>query len=161
MVLPAFTPGFLQANDHIHLGAIPNDGSAPTGFDSDGAPPYKIQHVQKRMPTYQGYAEFVRAWDGTPHDFVLRTSDKVSPIVFTGMVYEVRVDLTTLDILQHLLLRRVYLIDSRHPANGISHTSYVRHMLFDKMEFEENLDPMLQYNVVNISFQDMDTVAGL
>lgn len=160
MVLAGFTPGFAIAQDHIHLGAVPNDGSMPIGFDGDGAPPYKIYHIQKRLPRYEGYYEFVRSWNGTPVDHVLRTDDLADPITFTGFVYEVRVDLPTLDLLTALLLRKVYLIDNRHPNNGINHSAYVRIMLFEKMEFEENLEPMLQFNIVNITFTDEDTVSA-
>lgn len=159
-MLPSFTHLPAVVQNHIHLGAVPNDGSMPMGFDSDGAPPYQINHVQKRAPKYEGFQEVVRSWTGKPFDLVLRTSDKVSPVVFTGFVYEVRVDLPTLDILQHLLYRKVYLVDNRHPAVGSDHSDYVRIMYFDHIEFEENLDPMLQYNVVNISFTDFDTVSA-
>lgn len=160
-MLPSFTPGLPFVQNHIHLGAVPNDGSSPLGFDSDGAPPYQINHIQKRVPKYEGFQSLERAIDGTPHDHVLRTDDKVSPLVFTGIIYEVRVDLPTLDILQHMVYRRVYLIDNRHPNAGITHTPHVRIMYFDHIEYEENLDPMLTYNIVNISFTDMDTVSAL
>lgn len=157
MVLAGFTAGLQIAQDHIHLGVVPASGP-PIGFDSDGAPPYKIFHVQKRLPKYEGFQEFVRSWNGTPHDHVLKNSTLTAPITFTGFVYEVRVDLPTVDLLQALLHRRVYLVDSRHPNNGISHASYVRTMFFQNLEFEENLDPMLQFNIMNITFEDMDTV---
>lgn len=160
-MLPSFSHDILFVQNHIHLGAVPNDGSTPTGWDSDGAPPYKFGHVQKRRPTYSSPSEFTRSWTGVPHDHVLRTSDLADPITFKDISYEIRVPMQDLDLLVALFKRRVYLIDNRHCEDGQDHTPYIRQMFFDGLSYEENLDPMLTYNIVSVTLMDMSTVAGL
>ncbi len=149
-----FIPGTNQVQDHIHLSAL-DDGIL--GFDGDHAPPYKLK-VYKRMPKFEGVQQFQRAWNGTPFDMVLGDATN-KPLIFTGFTYQIRLDLDNEDIIQQLLYRRVYMIDNRHPNNGVSHAGYVRTMYMSEMPYEENLDPMLAFNILNISFNDMDTVA--
>lgn len=166
MSLPGFTPGVYNIIRHIHLGAVPYDGSAPTGFLSHGEPPYQVGApglgaVIGRTPVFSGMSDFVRAWDGTPFDHTIRINTNVSPITFVGLQYRLRVDQATLDILQALLRRRVYLVDTRHCLDNVDHTPYVKQYFFNDLSYDENLDPLLNHNLVTATFEDMYTVAGL
>lgn len=146
----------LTLTNHIHLGVW---SGSPTGFGVYGEPPYKIGHVQKRMPIYSALSSFERAWNGTPHDHVVKSGS--NPFVFKDLRYEVRVDPETFDLLTHLVKRRVFLVDNYHCDDTVSHTSFVKVFFFEDMAYDSNLDPMLQYQIVSLTFLDMNTVAGL
>lgn len=160
-MLPGYSPLAYSIEDHIHLGAVPYDGSAPTGFGAHNEPPYLFGHIEKRTPHFNAQADLNRSWTGVPFDHVLRTSDNVSPIVFTDIQYQLRVSQTNLDILAALLKRRVYLVDNRHCPAISDHAPYTRIMLFEDLEYNDNLDPLLNYNIVAVTFRDLSTVAPL
>jgi len=150
----SYTPKTLT--NHLHLGVW---STSPTGFGVYGEPPYRIGHVQKRLPVFSTMSSLERALNGVPHDHVLKSSGE--PIIFKDMRYEVRVDPETFDLLIHLLKRRVFLVDNYHCEDTVSHTSFVKIYFFDDMSYDSNLDPMLQYQIVNLAFVDMNTVGAI
>lgn len=161
MTIPGFTPapGYSIQN-HIHLGAVPYTGS-PSGFGAHGEPPYKFGHVEERTPVFDTMSDFQRAWDGTPFEHVLRTTDNTSPVTFYNLRYKVRTDQAGMDILRALWQRRVYLVDSIHCPDASDHTPYVRVMWFQELTYSEHLDPVLDLNELQLTFMDMSTVSPL
>lgn len=158
MTIPGFIINTSELQDHIHLGYANRDGSSPTGFDSYGAPPYRFL-ARRRVPRYEVPAAFIRSWDGTPHDHVLMDGTTKQAKVFKDFIYDVRVTLLELDVLEALLKNRVYFIDNRHCASSSNHADYVKLMYFDALDYGEHYDPVLTMNIVTIVLKDMNTVA--
>jgi hypothetical protein len=160
-MLPGYTPQTFTVENHIHLGYSARDGSSPTGMGDHGEPPYRFRHAGKRTPHFEGSMAFERSWDGAPHDHVLLAIGSVAPIIFVDVQYQLRCSLTEMDLLKKLLYHRVLLIDHLHCPDNSDHSPYIKKYFFADLSYEENLDPMLQYNNVQVTFKDMNTVAGI
>lgn len=158
-MIPGFSPIETLPQSHIHLGLVAVDGSGPSGFDGDSAPPYKLS-VLNRMPIYPVPSSFDRSWDLTPFAHVAR-DDSSNPIVLEDLQYELLVDDIGMQLLKRLFKNYVYLVDSRHCPDGQDHTPYVHKMWFADFQYGQHLDPLLKLNNVTITFSDAYTVAPL
>lgn len=158
-MLPNYIPPTFTLTRHIHLGAVPMDGSAPVGFGDYGEPPYKFGRVKDRTPHFSSIDAFEIAQDGTPYDHALWDADMINPVMFTDYEYNLRVNQSELDVLMRLYKRRVYLVDSVHCTDSADHAPYVKTMYFAELTHDENVTPLLSFIRVTVLFKDMNTVA--
>lgn len=159
-MIPGYTPTSIDIQNHIHLGLVPRDGSGPTGFGAHGEPPYKFQHVEKHYPVLNAQADFIRAWDGTPHDHVLSDTSGI-PIVFEDIRMNLRITSVDVETLRRMLKARVYFVDIFHCADTIDHTPYVKIMWLSDAQPGDPVDQMKNFINCDIYLTDMNTVAGL
>lgn len=156
-MLPGFSPASYSLQDHFHLGVVPFNGDAPTGFGAHGEPPYQFT-ANHRVPKYEAMVTMVRSWSGKGRIHSLRTSDLTKPVVFTDIEYTLLVNPQQYDILSQMQKQEVYLVDHYHCANTVDHTPFVKHMWFADFSFSDHLDPLLNRSRVVIFLKDMNSV---
>lgn len=158
-MLPDFSVSSGVVQNHIHLGVVPYDGSAPVGFGSHGEPPYRFT-VNKRVPKYESFATLVRSWNGKGNVHSLRTANNKKPIVYKDMEYSLLVTAAQLEILEQMQKQEVYLVDHFHCIDTADHTPFVKHMWFADLSYSDHLSPMLDLNQVSIFIKDLNTVVS-
>ena len=159
-MIPGFVPIPYTLENHIHLGVFPLDGSPPSGMGTHGEPPY-IFTVQARTPTPEMIISFQRTLTGNPVRYTLKSDDQTRPLTFMGMTYKIRCDQEGFDVLKAMLNFDVLWVDNWHCPNGEDHEPYVKRAFFENMTYDQHLDPVLQYQLVNITLRDMYTAAPL
>lgn len=157
MTIPGFTPDLSTTKDHIHLGLVPFDGSAPTGFGVHGEPPYTFR-ARNRKPHFEAYVTFDRAVNGAPIIQTLRNEDNTRTQVFEDVQYDIRTTIDGLNILKQLYGNICYLVDNRHCSDTEDHSPFVRTMFFAELDYNEFLDQNLEHNIISITFKDADTI---
>jgi hypothetical protein len=91
-MLPDYTYIPKTVVNHIHIGAVPMDGSDPEGFGSLGEPPYTFYHINKRRPIVEGNGSLAYGWTGTPFVHTLRNADGTKPLKYKHFIYDLRVN---------------------------------------------------------------------
>lgn len=142
--------------NHIHLGAV---GASPLSINNE--PPLTLYHVQKRSPHYSIVAALNRSRTANPAFHVNKDMSTEIPYLFVGMEYEVRVNDAELQVLLSLAGTIMNLVDNRHCPNDTDHSPYIRQMAMMAPVYSGNLDPMLSYNIVTLSFEDANTRSAI
>lgn len=158
-MLPYIPPTGAIPKKHIHLGVFKHSMADPSihidGFTDVHAPPYRFWPVLERLPILEGQAEFTLASGGFPIFHVVLDSNGY-PITKSGIRFKLRVSEDELKILQGLLNRIVWFIDSLHCEDDAEHAYFLRIMGFTELNYEENLDRHTDYQIVSITLKDMD-----
>lgn len=149
-------PAEATTQDHIHL-CYANDGltGASQSLDGSGGPIWVFK-VQERIPHYEAHMSFERTWRG--YSAAHRELIGNSPVIFSDFQFKIRCTPELYDRLAQMFGYYVLFVDSRHCADDVDHTPYLRKMFMADFSPIDQLTPTLGYYVVQILLKDSDTV---
>jgi len=144
--------------DHIHLAE--SLGGAP-----ENAPIYQwVVSKRSQIPVFDINVQ--RSLDGTPFAYVVKKGG--TPVQHQDFSYTVRLEgdadrgvagSNTVwdyqDRLLDLIGKRLYLVDNRHPANGLDHTAFIRPVMISRVGDIQDEHPLLRYFYVQVYLADI------